>query len=234
MSDYGKGYFDENDHKRSFALGRGLTGVFGLMFLGLAASAGAALFTLNTEFMFNLVFGAQAPFYIFLFAPLVLVMFAFPRVWTMPPAAAFALFIVYALINGVTLSVVFLAYDLGTITLAFFSAAGMFGVMAVYGAITKADLSGMGSMLIMGLFGVIIASVLNWFFASDTLDMIISYVGIAVFLGLTAYDMQRIKRSMDEHAGRAPAGVVVMGALHLYLDFLNIFLLLLRLFGRRR
>jgi len=231
--DRGKGYFDDNDYNRGLVRSRGLAGVFGLMFLGLAATAGSALYTLYNPALFRLVFGSNA-FFIFLFAPLVLVMFAFPRVWNMSSGAAFALFFVYALINGITLSVIFLAYDLGTIYLAFFGAAGMFGVMALYGAVTKADLSGVGSFLFMGLVGVIIASVLNWFFRSDMMTVIISYVGIAVFLGLTAYDVQRIQRQMDAHGGNAPTGVIVMGALHLYLNFLNIFLFLLRLLGRRR
>lgn len=232
--DRGKGYFDEQDYRRGTgAAARGLSGVFALMFLGLLASAVSALFTLSSPFMFNLVFGSQAGL-VFAFLPLLVVMLVFPRVWHMSPGAAFTVFFVYALLNGVGLSVIFLMYDLGTIALAFFSAAGMFGVMAVYGRVTRADLSGMGSMLFMGLIGIVIASVLNWFFANDTLDMFISYAGIAIFLGLTAYDVQRIKRSMIEHGGRAPAAVMVMGALHLYLDFLNIFLFLLRLLGRRR
>jgi len=173
-------------------------------------------------------------FYVFLFAPFLLVLFAFPRVWGMSTGGAILLFVFYALLNGVTLSVIFIVFDLGTIVLAFAAAAGMFGVMAIYGALTKADLSGVGSFLLMGLFGFIIASVLNWFIVSDTMDMLITYGGIAIFLGLTAYDVQRLKRAMNEHAGNAPTGVIVMGALHLYLDFINILLLLLRLFARRR
>ena len=234
MSDqYGSGLFNENDHKRALTLNRGLAGVFGLMFLGLLASAFSAFFTLSSPAIYNLVYGSNL-FYVFLFAPLVLVFFAFPRVWNMAPGAAILLFFVFALLNGVTLSVIFIIYDLGTIALAFLSAAGMFGVMAIYGAVTKADLSGIGSLLFMGLFGIIIASILNWFFASTMLDTLISYAGIAIFLGLTAYDVQRLKREMTAHAGTAPAGLMVMGALHLYLDFINIFLFLLRLLGRRR
>jgi len=231
--DRGKGYFDDNDYNRGLVRSNGLAGVFGLMFLGLAATAATALYTLYNPALLNLVLFTDA-YFIFLFAPLLLVIFAFPRVWKMSPGAAFALFFVYAVTNGFTLSVIFLAYDLGTIYLAFFGAAGMFGVMAVYGAVTKADLSGVGSFLFMGLIGIIIASLLNWFFRSDTMTVVISYVGIAVFLGLTAYDVQRIQRQMDAHGGNAPAGLMVMGALHLYLDFINIFLFLLRLLGRRR
>jgi len=227
----GKGHFDENDYKRGIAL-NGLAGVFALMFLGLLASAGAAFFTLNTPALLNLIFSGGAATWIFLLAPLGLVMFAFPRVWKMSPASAILLFFVYALLNGLTLSAIFLIYDMGTITLAFLSAAGMFGVMAIYGGLTKADLSGIGSFLMMGLFGIIIASVLNIFLGNDMMDMLISYAGIAIFLGLTAYDVQRLKHAMSQSPGNA--GVMVLGALHLYLDFLNIFLFLLRLMGRRR
>jgi len=232
-SRHGKGHFDENEYQRGITLNFGLAGVFGLMFLGLLATAISALFTVSSPFMLNLVFHTNA-LYFFLFAPLALVFLAFPRVWDMSPAGAILLFIVYALLNGVTLSAIFIVYALGDIATAFFAAAGMFGIMAIYGAVTKADLSGVGSFLLMGLFGIIIASVLNWFFVSDTMHMLITYAGIAIFLGLTAYDVQRLQRLINEHAGDVPTGVIVKGALHLYLDFINIFLFLLRLFGRRR
>jgi len=230
-NDYGKGYFDENEYRRGSAISRGLSGVFGLMFLGLLLSAATAHLTYTLPALSNLVFGSQGGFLIFLFAPLALVIFAFPRVWKMQPASAVLLFFFYAALNGLTLSFVFFAYDLGTITLAFLSAAGMFGVMALYGALTKADLSGIGSFLMMGLFGFIIATVLNLFFRNDMMNTLITYAGIVIFLGLTAYDVQRLKHAMNTHPG---TGVMVLGALHLYLDFLNIFLLLLRLLGRRR
>jgi len=228
-----RGVFDENNYRRSFSLNAGLTGVFGLMFLGLLASAATAFLTASTPALRDLVFRGGMESLIFLAGPILLVIFVFPRVWRMPPAAAFFTFIFYALLNGFSLSIVFLLYDLGTITLAFLATAGMFGVMAVYGAVTKADLSRAGSFFIMGLFGFVIATVINIFLASDTLDIIIIYAGIAIFLGLTAYDVQRIKRAM-EASGSSSGGVMVMGALHLYLDFINILLLLLRLMGRSR
>jgi len=232
--DRGRGYFVESDLHRGAGLSRSLTGVFALMFLGLLASAASAFFTLSFTPMRDLVWGSQFGVWIFLIAPLLLVFFAFPRVWNMSPAGGCLLFFFYALLNGVTLSVVFLAYDLGTITLAFLSAALMFGVMALYGAVTKADLSGVGSFLIMGLVGIIIASVVNFFLSSSMLDTVISYGGIAIFLGLTAYDVQRINRMIHEHPELSSASVMVSGALHLYLDFINLFLFLLRLMGRRR
>ena len=231
---YGKGYFDENDHKRGIVLNRGLTGVFALMFLGLLSTAAVALFVATSPAAMRFVFGSNISFWIFLLAPLALVMFAFPRVWNMTSSAAFLLFFAYALLNGVTFAAIFFMYDLGTIALAFFSAAGMFAAMAVYGAVTKADLSGIGSFLFMGLIGIIIASILNWFFANDTLDILISYAGVAIFLGLTAYHVQNIKQMMAQSDGKAPAGVMVMGALHLYLAFINLFFFILRILGRRR
>ena len=231
---FGKGYFDENDHKGGIILNQGLTGVFALMFLGLLCTATVAFFVATNTAALNFVFGSQIVFWGFLLAPLALVWLVFPRIWNMSAPAAFGLFFVYALVNGVTLAFIFFAYDLGTIALAFFSASGMFAAMALYGAITKADLSSMGSFLFMGLIGIIIASVINWFFASDALDVLISYAGIAIFLGLTAYDVQKIKRQMADSGGRAPAAVMVYGALHLYLDFMNLFLFILRLLGRRR
>ena len=231
---YGKGYFDENDHKRGIILNRGLSGVFALMFLGLLCTAAVALFVATNVSVLAFVFGSQFTFFAFLLAPLGLVWLVFPRIWNMSAPAAFSVFFLYALLNGVTLAFIFFAYDLGTVALAFFSAAGMFAAMALYGAITKADLSSIGSFLFMGLIGVIIASVINMFFANDTLDILISYAGVAIFLGLTAYDVQKIKAQMADADGKAPAAVVVYGALHLYLDFMNLFLFLLRILGRRR
>ncbi|MCL2562875.1 MAG: Bax inhibitor-1/YccA family protein [Oscillospiraceae bacterium] len=234
QSDYGKGIFNEDDQKRNLTLNRGMSGIFALMFLGLLASAATAYLTASIPELRNLVFGTNL-YWLFLLAPLGLVVIAFPRVWKMSAGAAFTLFFFYALINGITLGIIFLVYDLGTITLAFLSAAGMFGVMAIYGAVTKADLTKLGSLLLMGLVGIIIASLLNLLiFRSAGMDLLISYIGIAVFLGLTAYDIQRLRRSMTEYGGNAPAAVMVKGALHLYLDFLNIFLFLLRIMGRRR
>ena len=224
----------EEDMRRGINLSRSLSGVFALMFLGLLASGFSAFFTLQSPFMANLVFGSQYGFLGFAVAPILLVLFVFPRVWNMSLAAGCLLFFFYALLNGVTLSVIFLVFDLGTITLAFLSAAGMFGVMALYGTLTKADLSGVGSLLIMGLFGVIIATVINFFLASDMLEMLICYAGIAVFLGLTAYDVQRIKRMTQEQPHLSSSGVMVLGALHMYLNFINIFLFILRLMARRR
>ena len=147
-------------------------------------------------------------------------------------------FLVYAILNGITMSVIFLAYTGSSIALTFIAASSLFGAMAIIGYTTKADLSKWGSFLLMGLIGFVIASVANLFFASSGLEWILSYVGIALFIGLTVYDSQRIKvmvmsalQSGDETAAQR---IGLLGALSLYLDFIDLFLLLLRLMGKRR
>jgi len=150
-------------------------------------------------------------------------------------AMATLLFILYSVINGATLSVIFVAYSIGTISKVFFITAGTFAVMAFIGYVTKTDLSKMGKILFMALIGIIIATVVNIFVKSSGLDMILSYVGVLVFVGLTAYDTQKIKQMLWQ-AGNVSENsqkVALLGALSLYLDFINLFLYLLRLFGRR-
>lgn len=150
-------------------------------------------------------------------------------------AMATLLFILYSVINGATLSVIFVAYSIGTISKVFFITAGTFAVMAFIGYVTKTDLSKMGKILFMALIGIIIATVVNLFVKSSGLDMILSYVGVLVFVGLTAYDTQKIKQMLWQ-AGNVSENsqkVALLGALSLYLDFINLFLYLLRLFGRR-
>ena len=137
-----------------------------------------------------------------------------------------------------TLSAILLAYTMSSIASTFFITAGMFGAMALYGFVTKRDLSGMGSFMMMGLFGIIIATVVNLFLASSELSWIISGVGVIVFTGLTAYDVQKIKKiglsSVMEQGEAAVQRAAIMGALSLYLDFINLFLMLLRFLGNRR
>lgn len=152
-------------------------------------------------------------------------------------ATASALFILYSALNGITLSVVFLAYTQSSIVLVFGITAATFAVTAIFGAVTRTDLSRVGNVLVMALFGLIIASVVNFFMKSEMLYWICSYAGVVIFVGLTAYDVQKIKRAYyaidpndTENAGR----IAVIGALELYLDFVNLFLYLLRIFGRRR
>ena len=150
-------------------------------------------------------------------------------------AMATLLFILYSVINGATLSVIFVAYSIGTISKVFFITAGTFAVMAFIGYVTKTDLSKMGKILFMALIGIIIATVVNIFVKSSGLDMILSYVGVLVFVGLTAYDTQKIKQMLWQagNVSETSQKVALLGALSLYLDFINLFLYLLRLFGRR-
>ncbi len=146
------------------------------------------------------------------------------------------LFAVYSAINGATLSVIFIAYTMTSIANVFFITAGTFAAMAVLGYTTKKDLSGLGRILIMGLIGLIIATLVNVFFMhSAGLELMLSYIGVAVFVGLTAYDTQKIKQMLiaSEGTGETAQKVALLGALSLYLDFINLFLYLLRLFGKK-
>lgn len=154
------------------------------------------------------------------------------------PGAAAVMFLLYAVLNGVTLSIIFAVYAIGTISLAFFSAAGTFAAMTVLGYTTELDLSQYRSYLLMALVGLIVASLVNVFLHSSGLDLIISMIGVLVFTVLTAYDTQKIKRMAADPTINEDGSLVmklsIMGALALYLDFVNLFLYLLRLFARRR
>ena len=146
------------------------------------------------------------------------------------------MFLLYSVINGATLSFIFLLYELSSIATVFFITAGTFGTMAVIGYTTKTDLSSMGKILFMALIGIIIATLVNLFIKSDGLTMILSYIGVLVFVGLTAWDSQKIKL-MLQHATDVDEGtqkIALLGALTLYLDFVNLFIYLLRIFGKRR
>lgn len=150
-------------------------------------------------------------------------------------AVATLMFVLYSVINGATLSVVFLAFTMSSITSVFFITAGTFATMALVGYTTKKDLTSMGRMLFMALIGLVIATVVNMFMRSSGLDMILNYVGVLVFVGLTAYDTQKIKEQlmMADNMDEAAQKVALVGALTLYLDFINLFLYLLRILGKR-
>ncbi len=143
------------------------------------------------------------------------------------------LYIMYCIVNAFTLSIIFYVYTSSSIYTTFFLCAFVFGIMAVFGMITKSDLTTVGRLCMFGLFGIIIASVVNIFVGGDTMDMFISWIGIVVFLGLTAYDTQKIKKMAAANTNLSPAIISMYGAFELYLDFINLFLKLLRLFGKR-
>ena len=153
----------------------------------------------------------------------------------MSPALATGLFILYAAINGITLTPIFLAYTNASIATAFFTTAGMFAALTLYGTVTKRDLSGMGRFLLMALFGLCIATIVNIFLKNSVMDFVISIFGVLIFAGLTAYDTQRLNQIASQAMSEDEIGrFSIMGALILYLDFINLFLYLLRLFGKRR
>ena len=153
----------------------------------------------------------------------------------MSPALATGLFILYAAINGITLTPIFLAYTNASIATAFFTTAGMFAALTLYGTVTKRDLSGMGRFLLMALFGLCIATIVNIFLKNSVMDFVISIFGVIIFAGLTAYDTQRLNQLASQASSEDEIGrFSIMGALILYLDFINLFLYLLRLFGKRR
>ena len=145
------------------------------------------------------------------------------------------LFTVYSFLTGATLGIIFWAYDMGSVGAVFLMTAGMFGATAIYGLVCKKDLSSIGGILVMGIIGIIIASVVNMIFLhSEGIDLIISYIGVAVFVGLTAYDTQKIKKAVAYATPDRMATIALSGAFELYLDFINIFLRLLRIMGRRK
>ncbi|MBL4903918.1 MAG: Bax inhibitor-1/YccA family protein [Desulfocapsa sp.] len=213
-----------------------LAKVFNWMAIGLGITGVIAWFTASSGLAAQLV---QGPLFIILIvAQLGLVFYLSARIEKIQPGTATGLFLGYAALNGLTLSMVFLAYTGSSIATTFFITAGMFGAMAVYGLVTKRDLSGMGSFLFMGLIGIIIASVVNIFLNSSSLYWAISLIGVFIFVGLTAYDVQKIKKIGEDGIMQQGEGAIqkgaVMGALALYLDFINLFLMLLRFFGGSR
>ncbi|MDH2352523.1 Bax inhibitor-1/YccA family protein [Bradyrhizobium sp. SSUT112] len=178
----------------------------------------------------------QSPLmWVFILAPLALVFFIGSRINTLSVSTARLLFFIYAALVGVSLSTLLHIYTSASITRVFFIAAAMFGALSVFGYATRRDLSGLGTFLFMGLIGVIIASLVNLFLQSSGLDWLISVVGVGVFAGLTAYDTQRIKAMHDSGDDETTTGrKSVISALSLYLNFINLFMMLLRLVGGRR
>ncbi len=219
-----------------------IANVFLLMFIALGVSALFAwLFSTDAQLMSYLISdtGLSGLGKVTLFAPLgfVLIMsFGFRK---LSAPALLGLFILYAIINGISFSFILLAFTSGSVLGCFLSASAMFGVMAYMGYTTNQDLTKFGRILIMGLIGTLIAMLINYFLHSSQLDYIISIIGVMVFTGLTAFDVQKLKRigeglEYDDVSASDTKKVSVLGALNLYLDFLNIFLFLLRMFGGRR
>jgi FtsH-binding integral membrane protein len=206
------------------------------MSLGLMVSAGAALFMLSQPELLKAVFTNKLIFFGLIIAEVGLVIWLSAAAMRLSAAAASALFLAYSFLNGVTLCSIFLVYTGGSIATTFAVTAGTFFFFSVYGLTTKKDLTGLGGLAMMGLIGVVIASVVNIFLKSSGLMWVMTFVGIAVFLALIAYDTQKLKamHAMAAHDEDMSKKIAVLGALALYLDFINLFLLLLRIFGKGR
>ncbi len=213
-----------------------LQAVFSWMALGLALTGVVAWMTANSTSMIEAIFGNRLLFYGLILGEFGLAIALSSAIDRLSYTAAGAMFLVYSGVNGLVLSLIFLIYTLTSVAGVFFITAGTFGAVAFYGATTRRDLSSMGAIAFMGLIGIILASVVNIFLQSSAVYWIATYVGVAVFVGLTAYDMQKLKAMHESGAlhGESGAKLAVLGALTLYLDFVNLFLLLLRIFGNRR
>lgn len=215
-----------------------LAKVFYWMAIGLGLTGAVAFVVASSATAQQIIFGNKLIFYGLIFGELGLVLFLSARVERMSAVTATSLFLVYSLLNGATLSAILLVYTATSVASTFFITAGMFGAMAVYGAVTKKDLTGFGSFLFMGLIGMVIASLVNIFLHSPMVSWVVSAIGVIVFTGLTAYDVQKISQMGTGYVMGGDEGVIrksaIMGALTLYLDFINLFLSLLRLMGDRR
>lgn len=208
--------------------------VFAWMTVALAITAFTALFTVATPAIMNFIFSSKLTFFGLIFAELGLVMGITAALNRISSPVAVMLFLLYAVLNGLTLSSIFLAYELGTIGFTFLVTAGTFAAMSIYGYFTKEDLTKLGSLLGMGLIGLVFAIVVNLFLKSDMVGWVINLVGVFIFVGLVAWDTQKLKLMSEAIDSRESARKMsIMGALSLYLDFINLFLFLLRLFSRR-
>ncbi|MCK4984299.1 MAG: Bax inhibitor-1/YccA family protein, partial [Desulfobacterales bacterium] len=206
--------------------------VYNWMAIGLALTGFIAYYVANTPALLNLILGNQILFFGLIIAELALVFTISARVHRMKASTATALFVLYAALNGATLSFIFIIYTRSSIASTFFVCAATFIACSIYGWTTKRDLTSMGGFLTMGLIGIIIASLVNLFIRSSAMHMIISYIGVLVFVGLTAYDTQSLKAMAISQPSDVGASAIrkgaILGALKLYLDFINLFLMLLR------
>lgn len=212
--------------------------VYNWMAIGLALTGFMAFYVSNSETMLRLIFGNPFVFFALILGELGLVFFISGRIDRMSAGTATSLFVLYSALNGVTISFIFLAYARASIVSTFFICAGTFIGCSIYGWTTKKDLTSWGGFLTMGLIGIIIASLVNMFIRSSGMSMVISYIGVIVFVGLTAYDTQKLKNMALTQPADMDGAVIrkgaILGALSLYLDFINLFLMLLRIFGTAR
>ena len=224
------------DYAMSTAFPALMRKVFVWMTLALAITGLTAYGVATSPAILSLIFSSKVTFFGLIIAEFALVFAISGAINRLSLSTATMLFILYSVINGATLSSIFFAFSVATISKVFFITAGTFGAMALVGYTTKTDLTSIGKLLFMALLGIIIASVVNMFVASSGLDLILSYVGVLVFVGLTAYDTQKIKQMCQAapDASESTQKLALIGALSLYLDFINLFLYLLRIFGNNR
>ncbi len=212
--------------------------VYNWMAIGLLLTGLTAYFTASSQAMMSFIFGSRVVFFGLLIGELVMVGYFAARVYKLSPGAATGLFLSYSVVNGLTLSAIFFLYTRGSLASTFLVTAGTFAAVSLYGYTTKKDLTSLGSFMMMGLFGIIIASVVNMFVHSGPIDKAVTYLGVLIFVGLTAYDTQKIRMMAEARPLDAGEGALrkaaLFGALSLYLDFINLFLMLLRLMGDRR
>ncbi len=222
---------------RSVAQASLFRSVYVWMTLALVITGFTALYVAKSYTLLNLMLQNQMAFWGVLIAELGLVFYMSARINRISFTTATILFIVYSILNGVTMSMLFLIYTMSSIATTFFVTAGTFGAMALFGYATKKDLTRIGNLCIMGVIGLIIASLVNMFLHNSMMDLIISYIGVLLFVGLTAYDSQKIKQMLsgeDIEVNETTQKIALMGALTLYLDFINLFLYLLRILGDRK
>ena len=209
--------------------------VYAWMTAGLLVTGAVASSTANSPALLNLIFGNPFAIWILFIVEIGMVIGLSAAIGRLSPGAATVLFLAYSAVTGLTLSSIFLVYTSASIASTFFITGAMFGVMSLYGYVTQRDLTRLGNLLVMALLGFFIASIVNFFLQSAALYWIVTYAGILIFVGLIASDTQKIKRlsqqSTDDSSARR---IAILGSLMLYLDFINLFLLLLRLFGSRR
>ena len=211
-----------------------MRGVYWWMFGGLGVTATVALAVASSPAAMSTLISNKILFFGVIIAELVLVVYLSARVAKMSPSTAGTLFLAYSALNGVTFAIILLAYTGASVANAFFVTAGMFGALAVYGSVTKRDLTGMGRFMFMGLIGLVLASVVSIFWQNNAMNFVMGVVGVLVFSGLIAYDTQRLRAMALQVSGEQTGSYAVLGALSLYLNFINLFLSLLRLFGDRR
>jgi len=212
--------------------------VYNWMAVGLALTGVVALYVASSESLIRMIFSNQLLFFGLIIGELALVFYLSARIQKIQASTATGLFLLYSALNGLTLSFVFLIYTSSSVASVFFICAATFGACSLYGMSTKRDLTSMGGFMTMGLIGIVIASVVNMFIQSSGMNLIISYIGVIVFVGLTAYDTQKLKMMALSQPADLDAGVVrkgtILGALTLYLDFINLFLMLMRILGDRK